>query len=469
MENISRLLSKGDSFYIDENYLLALRCYNEAWRNAQDEVGATELGGSCDASSRSPWAYLQFQILSHRANAHLILDNFREAYDDLYAAITSLLPSLSVTSSGQPFIFEKYVTYKRMGVALYELDRVAEAKSYFELALQSATSLAAQKSDGDEYFDREKKESECNKWLEKIHEKLANVQCKAEGGADDVKHGAIPQMKSIPPPPAQTVVIQPSRPTVPKYQYYQNDNYVTIAILEPKVNGSDLRVEYGDEGKTLTVRLRKGGVDLTVICGKLFDSVTVDKCKIKLLDEKVLLKLKKAVPHTWHELISKVPAVGGSSTILKTSSKTIPIEQGNMKSYQSSQAAMINDHEMEEGSTSQTSDYVSSRNSTSIPISSQRLARPYSSNRDWNAIEREISIQEAEEKPEGEEALNKLFQQIYGNASEDTRRAMVKSFQTSGGTVLSTNWEEVSKTDYEKQREAPKGMEWKTWEGNKMP
>lgn len=28
-------------------------------------------------------------------------------------------------------------------------------------------------------------------------------------------------------------------------------------------------------------------------------------------------------------------------------------------------------------------------------------------------------------------------------ADEDTRRAMVKSFQTSGGTVLSTNWDEV--------------------------
>jgi hypothetical protein len=464
MENISRLLSKGDSFYIDENYLLALRCYNEAWRNAQDEVDATELGGSCDA--RNPWLYLQFQILSHRANAHIILDNFREAYDDLYAAITSLLPSLSVTSSGQPFTFEKYVTYKRMGVALYELDRVAEAKSYFELALQSATS-PAQQSDGDEYFDHEKKESECNQWLEKIHKKLANVQGKAEGGADDVKHGAKPQMKRIPPPPAQNVVTKPSRPTVPKYQYYQNDNYVTIAILEPKVNGSDLRVEYGDEGKTLTVRLRKGGIDLTVICGTLFDSVTVDKCKIKFLDEKVLLKLKKAVPHTWHELMSKVPAVGGTSTPLKTS-KTIPSEQGNTKSYASSKTDMTKDHEMEESSTSQTFDYVSSRNSTSIPNSSQRLTRPYSSNRDWNAIEREISIQEAEEKPEGEEALNKLFQQIYGNASEDTRRAMVKSFQTSGGTVLSTNWEEVSKTDYEKQREAPKGMEWKTWEGNKM-
>jgi len=47
-------------------------------------------------------------------------------------------------------------------------------------------------------------------------------------------------------------------------------------------------------------------------------------------------------------------------------------------------------------------------------------------------------------------------------------RAMNKSFQTSGGTVLSTNWGEVGTTDYEKERQAPAGMQWKTWEGDKL-
>ena len=95
--------------------------------------------------------------------------------------------------------------------------------------------------------------------------------------------------------------------------------------------------------------------------------------------------------------------------------------------------------------------------------------RPYASTRDWDAIGRDLKEQEENEKPEGDEALNKLFKDIYGKSDADTRRAMIKSFQTSGGTCLSTNWNEVAGKDYENEKQAPKGMEWKNWEGKRVP
>ena len=56
-----------------------------------------------------------------------------------------------------------------------------------------------------------------------------------------------------------------------------------------------------------------------------------------------------------------------------------------------------------------------------------------------------------------------FFQEIFKNADPDKRRAMIKSFQTSSGTVLSTDWQDVSSKDYEgKDRPSPpKGQEWR--------
>jgi tetratricopeptide (TPR) repeat protein len=369
-------LSLADCYYINEDFDLALDAYAAAESTARHDC-------------------IRFRSLSHKSAALIQLGRYEEAQASATAALEACSAGLRHG--------ETEACQKRLGQTLFQLGRYQEALT----ALEQASQLA---------LLNQRNASKYEALIQQCKEKIA---------------GLTPSATVPPPPPAsiappvsssRPIFTKPMQPTMPKYQYYQNETFMKIELLEHSVKQEDLRVDILP--RKLTVILKKQGVEFTVIHGILYDKVDVARSKVLVKDEKVLIKLRKLEPHDWHELFGK--------------------------KNDEDEETKVPDTEV-------------------IPTTTEKV-RPYASTRDWSAIERNLEKVEESETPQGDDAMSKLFQKIYSGASEDTRRAMIKSYQTSGGTVLSTNWDEVKEKDYEgKDRVAPKGQEWKDWEGKKLP
>ena len=293
--------------------------------------------------------------------------------------------------------------YGRKGQACFALQEFEAARAAFAAA--SALSPASK---------------ELKRWVRKC-----DAELDSETGAPPVPApvpaaaaAATPSSSSAP-PPAPPPSTDSSKL---RHEWYQTATHVVVSILARGVSKDAVRVDFGDAACDVCIKL-SGGSEYQLALS-LFQKVVPAECKYSVGSVKVELKLKKLTPGKWEALEGN-----GDAEVLQMNATPAPVPAAAE----------------EEG----------------------RQGKPKSvysgSTRNWDAIDSDLKQKEEEEKPEGEEALNKLFRDIYGKADEETRRAMNKSFQTSGGTVLSTNWGEVKAKDYETEKTAPDGQEWKKW------
>ncbi|KAJ3233691.1 Protein SGT1 A [Chytriomyces hyalinus] len=270
----------------------------------------------------------------------------------------------------------------RRGVALANLGKQQEAKESFSAA----------KSGG-------------------CADKLLDVWIAKVGGIDGVTPAQLPskfqEQATISETPALAPATESTAAPIPpaaaflppakiRHEWFQNENFVTVAIFIkslPKDDPNVVKIEYATKALSVTIKLPSGS-DYMLELDPLFEAIVPSDCKHSVMSTKVEIKLKKSV-------------VGIRWADLEATNNSLPVS-----TMASAPAAAP----------------------PAYPSSSKKKT-------DWDNL---IKNQE-EEKPEGEAALQALFKTIYKDASEDTRRAMMKSYQESGGTVLSTNWAEIGK------------------------
>ncbi|SOV14411.1 calcyclin binding protein, putative [Plasmodium gaboni] len=89
-------------------------------------------------------------------------------------------------------------------------------------------------------------------------------------------------------------------------------------------------------------------------------------------------------------------------------------------------------------------DNLTKTNNDECDEKNNKVVNPFAgkSVEEWNEIAKLI-------KEDKDESVDYFFKKIYNEGDDDTKRAMIKSFQTSGGKVLSTNWKDVKNKQYE--------------------
>ncbi|KAL8680366.1 MAG: hypothetical protein Q9186_003445 [Xanthomendoza sp. 1 TL-2023] len=227
-----------------------------------------------------------------------------------------------------------------------------------------------------------------------------------------------------------------------RHEWYQTDDTVVVSLFAKGVPKETTTIDIQNTSLAISFPLPTGS-DYDFSLDPLGGKVDPAASTAKILSTKVEVVLKKAtVGEKWSTLESDVLAATEG-------------QEADVNGSEDAKRAILADRSTNAG--------------PSYPTSSK------SGPKNWDQLANELTKKPKKDKQDGDDGgddgpdeefeggdpVNGFFQQLYSRADPDTRRAMMKSYQESNGTALSTNWSEVGKGKVETQ--PPEGMEAKQW------
>eukprot|EP00111_Clytia_hemisphaerica_P023360 TCONS_00068778-protein len=340
-----------------------------------------------------------FDYYLKRCNAYIKISNFSDALSDVNYSIQ--------------YNTENSKAWQRKGLVLFSMEKFEEALEAYQKALE----LHGPNEDIQKYIRK------CE----------AEINLTKQGSADQTKISI--GLSSLHPTKESTIkdqgqmkqqeATQPATALKPKikHDWYQTETHVILTVLAKSLKQEKVQIEFQSKSLSVTAKLPNGN-DYSLELDLAHDIDPKDS-RFKVLSTKIEIKMKKCEGIRWSSL-----------------------ETDNESQFTKNAKATKERTESTSGATSAVDvhKYPSSKHMYS----------------DWDKLAKQLQEEEKTENMEGDAALNRLFQQIYSDGSDETKRAMNKSFQESGGTVLSTNWKDIKKEKVEVK--PPDCMEYKKYE-----
>jgi suppressor of G2 allele of SKP1 len=324
----------------------------------------------------------------------------------------------------------------RRAIILFGLERFRDAEYVFGIAKS-----------------KDPKEKTLNIWEAKIKKKLAELDDGDERGklqVEEIPHAELPgepKKESVstltkakpdepaaPPPPA----VQQTPVDKIKHEWYQNNDFVFFTLLAKGVPKDKASVDIDEHSLSISFPTQTSSTyDFSL--DPLFAPIDAAQSTWNIMATKVEVKLKKATPGTKWKNLQGDPTVATEST---------------------------------EGTTSSIPQHILTSKPADLPPSYPTSSK--TGPKDWDKVANDLTKKPKKEGEkdtgdgslddddfEGGDDVTNFFKKLYQNADPDTRRAMIKSYQESNGTELSTDWGNVGTRKVETV--PPDGMVAKKW------